>query len=167
MKPEIGVGAFILLGFGCALALAFSSTDVRSRLGGASYSVTARFSNLGELRLRAPVKIAGVKIGEVADIRLDPERYDAIVSLRLSADAGALPADSSAAINTAGLLGERYIAISPGGELEVLGDGDEIVLTQSAIVLENLIGKYMFGNGKPGTPDATAPGADSPSTETP
>lgn len=164
MKFEIGVGAFILLGFGCALALAFSSTDVRSRLGGASYSVTARFSNLGELRLRAPVKIAGVKVGEVASIRLDPERYDAVVSLRLNSAAGALPTDSSAAINTAGLLGERYISISPGGELEALGDGDEIVFTQSAIVLENLIGKYMFGNGKGSEP---TPATDAPATETP
>lgn len=148
MKLEFGVGAFIVMGFACALALAFASTDARGRVGGETYSVTARFSNLGELKLRAPVKVAGVKIGEVSDIRLDPQRYDAVVTMDVSDAAGALPVDSSASIYTAGLLGERYIGLSPGGDPETLGDGDEIVMTQSAIVLEQLIGKFMFGNAK-------------------
>jgi len=165
MKLELGVGAFIAMGFACALALAFASTDARGRLGGDMYQLQARFSNLGELKVRAPVKIAGVKVGEVAAIRLDPERYDAVVTLSIATAAGQLPTDSSAAINTAGLLGERYIAITPGGELDALGDGDEIVMTQSAIVLENLIGKYMFGNAKPGDA-ASKPVAPTPA-ETP
>jgi phospholipid/cholesterol/gamma-HCH transport system substrate-binding protein len=157
-KLEIGVGAFIALGFACALALAFASTDARARLGGDTYRVQARFANLGELKVRAPVKIAGVKVGEVASIALDPKRYDAVVTLRLAHAAGALPADSSAAIFTAGLLGERYVAITPGGEPETIADGGEIVRTQSAIQLENLISKYMFGGTKPGTgPSAADP----------
>jgi phospholipid/cholesterol/gamma-HCH transport system substrate-binding protein len=148
MKLELGVGAFILMGFACALALAFASTDARGRIGGESYRLTARFSNLGELKLRAPVKVAGVKVGEVASITLDPERYDAIVTMQVSRDAGALPADTSASIYTSGLLGERYVGLAPGGDPETLADGGEIVMTQSAIVLEQLIGKYMFGNAK-------------------
>ena len=148
MRIEIGVGAFILMGFACALALAFASTDARGRVGGETYAVKARFANLGELKVRAPVKIAGVKVGEVSDIALDPERYDAVVTMRVARAAGELPSDSSASIYTSGLLGERYVGIAPGGDPEPLGDGGEIVLTQSAIVLEQLIGKYMFGNAK-------------------
>lgn len=156
---EIGVGLFIAMGFACALALAFASTDARGRVPGETYALTARFSNLGELKLHAPVKIAGVKVGEVTAITLDPQRYDAIVTLRVSRGAGGLPADSSAAIYTAGLLGERYVGIAPGGEPELLDDGGEIVLTQSAVVLEQLIGKYMFGGGtsKPGQAEAATP----------
>ena len=157
-KLEWSVGAFILMGFVCALVLAFASTNAQDRLGGATYQVTARFSNLGELRPRAPVKIAGVKIGEVAGVQLDPDTFDAVVTLRLSQAAGELPMDSSAAIYTSGLLGERYIGLAPGGDPEPLADGDEIMLTQSAVVLEQLIGKYMFG-GADGTGDAPAPAA--------
>lgn len=156
-RLELGVGLFILMGFACALALAFAATDARDRLGGPSYAVTARFANAGELKVRAPVKIAGVKIGEVSAVRLDPERFDAVVTLTLSSAAGALPQDSSAAIYTAGLLGERYVGITPGGDPEALRDGDEIVLTQSAVVLEQLIGKFMFGGA----------GRDNARTETP
>jgi phospholipid/cholesterol/gamma-HCH transport system substrate-binding protein len=159
-KLEWSVGAFILMGFVCALVLAFASTNAQDRLGGETYRVTARFSNLGELRPRAPVKIAGVKIGEVAGVQLDPDTFDAVVTLRLARAAGDLPADSSAAIYTSGLLGERYIGLAPGGDPESLADGDEILLTQSAVVLEQLIGKYMFGgaDGAAATDTEPAPG---------
>lgn len=155
-KLELTVGAFILMGFACVLVLAFASTNSAGRLGGETYVLTARFSNTGELKPRAPVKISGVKIGEVAGITLDPQTFDALVSLRLSAMTD-IPADTSAAIYTSGLLGERYIGLAPGGDPESLKDGDEILLTQSAVVLEQLIGKFMFGGaqGKDGnsTPD--------------
>lgn len=144
-KLELTVGAFILMGFACVLVLAFASTNSAERLGGETYEVTARFSNTGELKARAPVKIAGVKVGEVSALVLDPERYEAVATLRLSRAAGELPADSSAGIYTAGLLGERYVGLTPGGDPEALGQGSEIYLTQSAVVLEQLIGKYMFG----------------------
>jgi phospholipid/cholesterol/gamma-HCH transport system substrate-binding protein len=143
-KTEISVGLFILMGFACALVLAFASTNSQDRLAGDTYTVTARFSNTGELKLGAPVKIAGVKVGEIADVKLDPQTFDALVSLRLSRIAD-IPADSSAAIYTSGLLGERYVGLAPGGDPTPLADGDEILLTQSAVVLEQLIGKYMFG----------------------
>lgn len=154
-KIEWSVGAFIVMGFACAVALAFASTSLQERWLGESYTVSARFSNTGELKLRAPVKTAGVKIGEVADIVLDPETYEAVATLRIRRSAGELPADSSAAIYTSGLLGERYIGITPGGDLMALEEGDEILLTQSAVVLEQLIGKYMFGSADEGSGSGT------------
>ena len=147
---EWSVGAFILMGFACAVALAFASTSLQDRWLGDSYTVSARFTNTGELKERAPVKTAGVKIGEVAGIRLDPQTYEAVATLRIRRDAGELPADSSAAIYTSGLLGERYVGITPGGDPMALQEGDEILFTQSAVVLEQLIGKYMFGGGDSG-----------------
>lgn len=158
-KLELTVGAFILMGLACVLVLAFASTNSADRLGGQTYEVTARFANTGELKARAPVKIAGVKVGEVAALSLDAGRFEAVATLRLSRAAGELPADTSAAIYTAGLLGERYIGLTPGGDPEPLADGSEIYLTQSAVVLEQLIGKYMFGGGGEGPDAATTPEA--------
>lgn len=181
-KTELSVGAFILMGFACALILAFASTNTANRLGGETYSVSARFTNTGELKIGAPVKIAGVKIGEITGVTLDPTTYDAIVALRLSREAGELPADTAAAIYTSGLLGERYIGLAPGGDPEPLKDGDEILLTQSAVILEQLISKYLFNaggsnnsSGAGGTAGNTEGGAttpaphaqDAPSTPTP
>jgi phospholipid/cholesterol/gamma-HCH transport system substrate-binding protein len=180
-KLELTVGAFILMGLACVLVLAFASTNSADRLGGETYTVTARFANTGELKPRAPVKIAGVKVGEVSGLVLDPERYEAVATLRLSRAAGELPSDSSAAIYTAGLLGERYIGLTPGGDLEPLTQGSEIYLTQSAVVLEQLIGKYLFGGADgagsegnsppaeghkaPAAPDAAAIGEPAPPTD--
>ena len=144
-KTEWSVGAFIAMGFACALALAFASTNSRSGVSGETYR-SPHVLPTRELKVRAPVKIAGVKVGEVAEVRLDPARFDAIATLRISRNAGDIPADTSAAIYTSGLLGDRYIGLMPGGDPEPLHDGDEILLTQSAVVLEQLIGKYMFGN---------------------
>ena len=159
-KTELSVGLFILMGFACALVLAFASTNSADRLGGDTYEVTARFANTGELKPRAPVKIAGVKVGEVSKLVLDAQKYEAVATLRLTRAAGDLPADTSAAIYTSGLLGERYIGLAPGGDPEILGDGGEIVFTQSAVVLEQLIGKYMFGGAEGG---AAQPPAETPS----
>jgi len=152
-KLELTVGAFILMGFACAMVLAFASTNSADRLGGNTYQVIARFANTGELKARAPVKISGVKVGEVSTLVLDPERFEAVATLRIIERAGALPLDTSAGI---------YVGLTPGGDLETLTDGDEIMLTQSAVVLEQLIGKYMFG-GADGGGDAT-PAPASPST---
>jgi len=167
------------MGFACAMILAFASTNSGSRLGGDTYSVTARFTQTGELKLGAPVKIAGVKIGEITDVTLDPKTYDAVVSLRLSRSAGELPADTAAAVYTSGLLGERYIGLAPGGDPEPLKDGDEILLTQSAVILEQLISKFLFGGGNTGGAGGTAakteggattptpPAQDAPNTSNP
>jgi phospholipid/cholesterol/gamma-HCH transport system substrate-binding protein len=109
--------------------------------------------------VRAPVRIAGVKVGEVASVVLDPQSFDAVATLRISSDAGELPADTAAAIYTSGLLGDRYVGLAPGGDPEPLKDGDEILLTQSAVVLEQLIGQFMFGNGESGENAGTTPSA--------
>jgi phospholipid/cholesterol/gamma-HCH transport system substrate-binding protein len=146
-KTEWSVGFFILMGFACALVLAFASTNSKDGLTGDSYSVIARFSNAGELKARSPVRIAGVKVGEVVDVVLDSKSFEAVATLRINRSAGALPADTAAAIQTSGLLGDRYIGLAPGGDPTPLGDGDEILLTQSAVVLEQLISQFMFGNG--------------------
>lgn len=145
-KTEWSVGLFILMGFACALALAFASTNASDGLRGDTYTLLARFSNAGDLKPRSPVRIAGVKIGEVSSITLDPESFDAIATLRISRAAGELPGDTAAAIYTSGLLGDRYIGLAPGGDPIALKDGDEILLTQSAVVLEQLIGQFVFGN---------------------
>lgn len=157
-KTEWGVGVFILMGFACALALAFASTNSGGSLGGDTYRVTAVFTNAGDLKARAPVKIAGVKVGEIESIELDPN-FDAKVTLRLAHSAGEIPADTGAAIFTSGLLGERYIGLSPGGDPEPLKEGDQILLTQPAVVLEQLIGKFLFNAGSGSDKDAA--GADS------
>lgn len=146
-RVDLAVGVFLLLAFATLMVLAISSTNGRLPVvDDASYKVTARFSNISELRVRAPVKIGGVRVGEIADIQLDPKTFEAVVTLELRRSAGEIPADSSAAVYTAGLLGDRYIGITPGGDPEPLTDGDEMLLTQSAVVLEQLISKFIFGN---------------------
>ena len=112
-----------------------------------SYELTARFSNLGQLRKQAPVKIGGVVIGQVADIQLDPVKFDSIVTLSIDSQYKDLPADTAAGIFTSGLLGENYIGLSPGGDPEVLKPGEEIAFTQPAVDLLQLAGKYMFSGG--------------------
>ncbi|WP_395787692.1 outer membrane lipid asymmetry maintenance protein MlaD [Aquimonas sp.] len=158
-KTEWSVGFFILMGFACAFVLAFASTNSKDGLSGDSYNVIARFTNAGELKPRAPVRIAGVKVGEVASVVLDPVTFDAIATLRISASAGELPSDTAAAIYTSGLLGDRYVGLAPGGFAESLKEGDEILLTQPAVVLEQLIGQFMFGNGGADEKSDSAPSA--------
>ncbi len=141
---ELMVGLFVLAGL---LALAALALRI-GNLGGVSvsdgYTVTARFDNIGGLKVRSPVKLGGVLIGRVTDIGLDEDDFRALVTMRLAREYNQLPADSSVAVNTAGLLGEQYLNMEPGGDDEVLKDGDEITITQSALVLEDLIGKFMF-----------------------
>ncbi len=159
-RLELAVGGFLLLALATLLVLAFASTNGKVGFGGEHFELTAKFSNIGELRRHAPVKIGGVVVGEVARIQLDPKSFDAVVTLALDPAYGKdLPADSDAKILTAGLLGERYVGLTPGGDPEPLGAGGEILYTQSAVVLEELIGKYIFGAGGTDKPeDAAAPG---------
>ncbi|MDP1698021.1 MAG: outer membrane lipid asymmetry maintenance protein MlaD [Xanthomonadaceae bacterium] len=146
-RVDLAVGVFLLLAFITLMVLAISSTNGRLPvIDDAGYKVTARFSNISELRVRAPVKIGGVRVGEIADIQLDPQTFEAVVTLALRRSAGEIPNDSSAGVFTAGLLGDRYIGITPGGDPEPLSDGDEMLLTQSAVVLEELISKFIFGS---------------------
>ena len=156
-RLEFAVGAFLVLALASLLVLAFASTNRQFGIGGGSYALTARFSNLGQLRAQAPVKIGGVVVGRVEGIDLDPVKFDSIVTLAIDKRFADLPADTSAGIFTSGLLGESYIGLSPGGDPESLKPGDEIAYTQPAVDLLQLVGKYMFsaGAGKPGNDAAT------------
>jgi phospholipid/cholesterol/gamma-HCH transport system substrate-binding protein len=142
---QIGSGLFILLGFAALAYLATQTTSIANFSQGPSYAIKARFTNIGQLKLRAPVKLAGVRIGTVSDIKLEPDKLDALVSLSIDRHYDKIPADSAAAVFTSGLLGDQYVAIQPGGSPENFKDGDEVVLTQSSVQLEELIGKYLVG----------------------
>lgn len=159
-RIEFAVGAFLLLSLASLLVLAFASTNAKWGFGSGTYPLTARFTTIGGLRASAPVKIGGVAIGRIEDIRLDPVKFDSVVTLAIDNRYKDLPADTSASILTAGLLGESFIALAPGGDPTPLKPGDEIFLTQPAVDLIQLVGKYMFsGGGKPGGDSAPA-GAD-------
>lgn len=144
---QLGTGLFILLGFAALAYLATQTTSVANFRQGDSYTLQARFTNIGQLKLGAPVKMAGVRIGSVSAIDLDPVKLDATVKLAVSNRFNTLPDDSAAAIFTSGLLGDQYVAIQTGGSPEVFADGDEFILTQSSMQLEDLIGKFLAGSG--------------------
>ena len=162
-RLEFAVGAFLILALASLLVLAFASTNRQFGFGGGSYELTARFANLGQLRLQAPVKIGGVVVGRVDRIELDPVKFDSIVTLAIDDRFKDLPTDTSAGILTSGLLGESFIGLQPGGDPEVLRPGDEIAYTQPAIDLIQLVGKYMFGGGAGA--GAPPPPQDPPPTE--
>ena len=162
-RLEFAVGAFLLLALASLLVLALASSNGKFGFGADSYSLQARFTNLGQLRPNAPVKIGGVTIGSVADIQLDPVKLDAVVTLSIDGRYRDLPADTSASILTGGLLGESYIGLAPGGDIEPLKPGEEIAFTTPAVDLIQMVGKYMFGGGgKPATGDGTEAAADDP-----
>ncbi|MGB8693836.1 MAG: outer membrane lipid asymmetry maintenance protein MlaD [Steroidobacteraceae bacterium] len=144
---EIGTGLFVLLGFA---ALAFLTTQlpgsgVKLRSAAASIHVTARFDNVGDLKVGAPVTMAGVRIGRVDAVSFDPAEFKAVVALSIERRYDRIPDDSDAAIQTSGLLGAKYIGIGPGGATTFLAEGGQIQFTQSAIVLENLVNKLFAG----------------------
>lgn len=141
---ELGVGAFILAGFIALVILIVNISGLSMKAAEGGYNLYARFENIGGLTERSKVTISGVTIGQVTAITIDPKTITARVEMEIQPQYDYLTLDSSAAILTAGLLGEKYIGISVGGDPDVLVDGDEIEDTQSAIVLEELIGKFLF-----------------------
>ncbi len=147
-KVELSSGIFLLMGIAALLWLATEATDYGMQVGENTYKVTARFSNVGDLKTRAPVKIGGVTVGLVENITLDPVEFSAVVEMQIDRRFSEIPNDSGASILTSGVLGDRYIGLDPGGSFEVLADGDEIFVTQSAVVLETLISKYLFNSDK-------------------
>ena len=152
-RIEFAVGAFLLLALASLLVLAIASTNGKFGFGGSHYEITARFTNLGPLRENAPVKVGGVAIGRVSDIALDPVKLESVVTLAIDDRYSDLPADTSAAILTSGLLGESYVGLQPGGDPEPLKAGDAIFLTQSSVDLIQMVGKYMFSGGADNTSD--------------
>ncbi len=145
---ELGTGLFVLLGILSLLFLTTQTSNLETYLNADGFIVTARFDNVGGLAVRAPVTMAGVTIGRVDSIGFDPEGFQAVVNLRIDPQYTDIPEDSDASILTSGLLGGQYVGINPGGSLDALRDGSEIQFTQSAIVLEDLIGRFLLSLGE-------------------
>ena len=144
---ELGTGLFALLGAFALFFLATQATGGDDFNRDEVFSVEARFENVGSLKTRAPVSMSGVTIGRVTNIEFDPVMLDAVVTFVIDSRYDQIPEDSDASVLTAGLLGSQYIGLQPGGSDIYLEDGSEIVFTQSAIVLENLIGKFLVNAG--------------------
>lgn len=146
---DLWVGLFVLLGAAALVFLAMKAGNMSSLSFQQTYPVITKFDNIGGLKPRAPVKSAGVVVGRVGDIRFDDKTYQAVVTLNLDTNYK-FPKDSSAKILTSGLLGEQYIGLEAGGDLNNLAAGDRIKMTQSAVVLENLIGQFLYSKAAEG-----------------
>jgi phospholipid/cholesterol/gamma-HCH transport system substrate-binding protein len=150
---EVLVGVFVAAGLGALFVLAMRTSNLSTFTEERGFLLKARFENVGGLKVRSPVSVAGVRVGRVANIDFDADTFQAVVTMDLSAKyRGALPEDTSASIFTAGLLGEQYVSLEPGGSEVVLEDGDEIQLTQSALVMEQVVGKFLFSKAAEGEP---------------
>ena len=154
-KNDVWVGLFVLIGLAAILFLALKSANLLNLSFESDYRVVARFDNVGGLKPRAAVKSAGVVVGRVDSIALDPKTFQARVTLTLETRY-TFPKDSSLKILTSGLLGEQYIGVEPGADEKNLASGDTISSTQSAVVLENLIGQFLYSKA---ADSASAPGA--------
>jgi phospholipid/cholesterol/gamma-HCH transport system substrate-binding protein len=155
---DLWVGIFVTIGIAALLFLALKVGNLTSVSSAPGYHLQAAFDNIGGLKQRAPVKAAGVVVGRVEQIRLDPQTYQAVVSMKI--DRGfQFTKDTIASILTSGLLGEVYIGLDSGGDTQMLADGGRIAKTQSAIVLEKLIGQFMFDKAASGTGGSPAPGS--------
>jgi|SRR5688572_8612451 len=144
---DLWFGAFVTAGFVALLVLALRVGNLGTERAAETYRVEARFDNIGGLKVRGPVRSAGVLVGRVEEIHFDNEKYQASVTLALD-KRYAWPRDTSASILTSGLLGETYVGLEAGGDDKKLGNGDRIALTQSAVVLERLIGQFLFGKAQ-------------------
>lgn len=146
---DLWVGMFAVAGIGAMLFLSLKVANLASFTSADTYQVNAKFENIGGLKIRAPVKSAGVVVGRVGDIRFDNESFEAVVTMNIDGRFQ-FPKDSSAKILTSGLLGEQYIGITAGGDSANLKSGDTLKLTQSAVVLENLIGQFLYNKAAEG-----------------
>jgi phospholipid/cholesterol/gamma-HCH transport system substrate-binding protein len=147
---DILVGLFVLLGFAALIFLAMRAGNMSSSVGlNDTYAVSARFDNIGGLKPRAAVRSAGVVVGRVSSVTLDASSYEAVVVIDID-QRYRFPKDTSAKILTAGLLGEQYIGLEPGGDTAYLEPGNRITLTQSAVVLENIIGQMLYSRAAEG-----------------
>ncbi|MCQ8130259.1 outer membrane lipid asymmetry maintenance protein MlaD [Methylomonas rivi] len=142
------VGLFVAAGIAALFYMALQISNLGSYGNGEGYTVSARFQNSGGLKVKSPVSVAGVKIGRVSSITLDKESHEAVVAMQIDARYDNLPDDSSASIYTAGLLGEQYISIDPGSSEDYLKNNSKLDITSSAIVLEEMIGKFMMNKAE-------------------
>ncbi|MBL1321838.1 MAG: outer membrane lipid asymmetry maintenance protein MlaD [Methylophaga sp.] len=147
-STEITVGMFVAAGLVALFVLAMKVSNFTEFNDDAGYQVIAEFENIGGLKVRSPVTMAGVRVGRVSSISLSPETYEAQVTLSIYADFDNIPTDTAASIYTAGLLGEQYIGLEVGAEDEFLQDGDVIDLTQPALVLEKMISQFLFSKAE-------------------
>jgi len=147
---EIAVGAFVAAGLGALFVLAMKVSSIGAFDAAEGYELVARFDNVGGLKVRAPVTVGGVRVGRVVAIDYDMDTYEAVVRMRIDRRYDRFPIDTSASILTAGLLGEQYVGLEPGGEERYLGDGDRIRFTQSALVLEKIIGQFLYSRAAEG-----------------
>ncbi|MGE5466193.1 MAG: outer membrane lipid asymmetry maintenance protein MlaD [Ignavibacteria bacterium] len=144
---DLWVGFFVAIGLAALLFLALKVGNLASSNVGETYTVQAEFDNIGGLKIRAPVKSAGVVVGRVSDIRFDPESYRALVAMKMDSRYK-FPRDTILTINTSGILGEQYVGFEVGGDTAMLKDGDMVKKTQSAVVLEKLISQFMFNKAQ-------------------
>jgi len=147
---DLWVGIFVAIGLGCLLFLALKVGNLSLSNSGEMYQLQAKFDNIGGLKVRGAVKSAGVVVGRVSQIHLDPEAFVAVVTMHINNNYK-FPRDTFATINTSGLLGEQYIGFEVGGDTQMLKDGDLVKKTQSAVVLEKLISQFMFSKANEDT----------------
>jgi phospholipid/cholesterol/gamma-HCH transport system substrate-binding protein len=145
---ELLVGLFMLAGLVALFFLAMKVSNLGTLETGSAYNVSARFDNIGGLKVRSPVTMAGVRIGQVSKIGFDPQTFEAVVTLSINDRYNGIPTDTFAKILTQGLLGEQYVGLDPGGSPDQLGNGDEIHMTQSALVLEEIVGQFLFSKAE-------------------
>ncbi len=138
------VGLFVAAGIAGLFFLALQVSNLSSFTEHAGYTITARFENSGGLKVKSPVSAAGVKIGQVSDISFDPKTFESVVKMRIYSQYNSIPDDATASVFTAGLLGEQYVSLEPGGSSDFLKEGSNIEITQSAIILEKAIGQFLF-----------------------
>jgi phospholipid/cholesterol/gamma-HCH transport system substrate-binding protein len=148
---DLWVGVFVVMGFVGLIFLALRVGNLASFSTGQTYKVEAKFGNIGGLKVRAPVKSAGVVVGRVVDVRFDNESYEAVVLMDIE-QGYQFPRDTTAKILTSGILGEQYVGLEAGGDAKMLAGGDRLRLTQSAVVLENLISQFLFNKAAEGKP---------------
>lgn len=147
---DLWVGIFVAIGIGAVIFLALKVGNLNSVSSASGYRLEANFENIGGLKLRAPVKAAGVTVGRVEAIKLDSKSYQAMVTMKID-NGYQFTADTIASVLTSGLLGEVYVGLDVGGDTKMLADGGRIGKTQSAVVLEKLIGQFMFSKAAEGT----------------
>lgn len=152
---ETLMGAVVLLAAGAFLLFAYKSSEMR--VGTDGYTVSARFANISGIALGSDVRVGGIKVGVVSNLTLDPQTYEALAAMQIRKDTK-LPKDSSAAIVSSGLMGDKYIQITPGGDDKMLEGGGKIQFTQSSVNLEELIGKFMFSGGGVDSKDGSGSG---------
>jgi phospholipid/cholesterol/gamma-HCH transport system substrate-binding protein len=141
---EIAVGLFIAAGMAALFLLAMQVSNLSNFGSEESYTLTATFENIGGLKVRSPVTVSGVRVGRVESIDYDNNAFEAVVTMRIDQAYSSFPEDTSASIYTSGLLGEQYIGLEPGGSEVNLAEGDRIQMTQSALVMEQVIGQFLY-----------------------